>query len=131
MLTYKLGRFVAITNVRNLSSVNANIYTTSRGLIPLVLLKQEKFDPSEWKHVIKSLDCQNFNVLFGDLSQKDPEIYIYSSETDELTNISDKRIHSLANNDLQRDKQDKGVELINSLISSNSLNESSIFSVLQ
>lgn len=127
-----LGRFVAITNVRSSTVINASTTSnTSRGIIPLTLLKQETFDPTEWKHVIESTECENFNVLFGDLSLDIPEICKYSSETRELVKISDGGVYSLANSDLQLDKQRKGKKLIRDLLSTNSLTESSLFSVLK
>lgn len=97
----------------------------------MALLKQKSFDPAEWKQIIESTGCENFNVLFGDLKAKDPKTFVYSSETRELVNISDLSLYSLANSNLQRPKQQKGKELITELISTKCLSEASLFSVLQ
>ena len=107
----------------------------SRGSIPMELLKQEKFEPSEWKRIIQSLECKNVNVLFGDLNNQGiPEVYVYSSDTSELSKVSfDKeRVFSLANGDINSNwsKQEKGKEMIKNFIHENDFNESSLFSVL-
>lgn len=125
-----LGRFVAITNIRSSSVMNSS--NISRGTIPLTLLKQDTFDPIKWKCIIESMNCQNFNVLFGDLSLKDSlEMYKYSSESGELVDLSRESIYSLANNDLQLDKQRRGKYLINNILSENSLTEQELFSILR
>lgn len=106
----------------------------SRGSIPLELLKQERFDPLEWKNIIQELKCKNCNVIFGDLSKKVPDVYVYSSETSELSNISfdDQKVFSLANGGINScwNKQEKGENMIENLISTDNFTESSLFSVL-
>lgn len=109
----------------------------SRGSIPLELLKQERFDPLEWKKIIQELKCKNFNVIFGDLSQKVPDVYVYSSETSKLSNISfdDQKVFSLANGGINSNsswnKQEKGENMIENMISTDNFTESSLFSVLK
>lgn len=103
-------------------------------MIPLELLKQENFDLIEWIKVVKSLECKNFNVLFGDLNQKCPKVYVFSSVSSELESVSfdDSKIFSLSNGSASSnwDKQQKGKEMIQNYIDSNVFTESSLFSVL-
>lgn len=98
-------------------------------------MKQEKFDVFEWIEVVKSLECKNFNVLFGDLNQKCPELYVYSSASSEISFVSfdDSKVFSLSNGTPLSNwaKQEKGVELIKNLIDTKHFTESSLFSVLK
>lgn len=106
----------------------------SRGFIPLELLKQDRFDSLEWKKIIQELNCKNFNVIFGDLNQRVPDVYVYSSETSELSTISfdDQKVFSLTNGGINSNwsKQEKGENMIKNLISTDNFTESALFSVL-
>ena len=97
-------------------------------------MKQEKFDPLEWKKIIQSLNCKNCNIIFGDLNQSVPDVYVYSSETSELSVVSfdDQKVFSISNGDIYSNwnKQQKGKNLIENLISADNFTESSLFSVL-
>lgn len=106
----------------------------SRGSIPLELLKQVKFDPLEWQKIIQSLNCNNCNIIFGNLDQNVPEVYVYSSETSEISVVSfdDQKVFSISNGGINSNwnKQQKGKYMIENLIDTNTFNESSLFSVL-
>lgn len=98
------------------------------------LLQQDEFDPQKWKKIIESFNCENFNVLFTDLNQTDDHLYIYSSNTCQLTKIINEQggIFSIANDNFDSNwfKQERGKELISKLISEDKFNESSLFNVL-
>lgn len=107
----------------------------SRGGIPLKLLSQTTFDPIEWEIVIKSLNCKNFNLIFGDLSREIVKVYGYSSETMKLLelprNANIFTIFSLANGEIQDSKwfkQQRGEKLLETSIPE--ISENSLFNIL-
>ena len=109
----------------------------SRGLIPLKLLQQEQFEPILWKEIIQSFECENLNVLFGDFSDENHlKFYVYSSDTCELSLISNDQKHqifSLTNGSVDSDwsKEKRGKELIyDSVVCDNNFTENLLFSVL-
>ena len=131
-----VGWFAAITNIKKEEAENSPVSFSSRGEIPLKLLSENNFDPIEWKRIIKSSNCKNFNVIFGDLNGEEVNIYVYSSERgEEIIKIpSTLNIFSLANGEFIENeskkwfKQRRGEELIKNSIEE--LSEDLMFNIL-
>ena len=134
---YNLGWFVAVTNIRRaqVNNFNSDLAIDSRGGIPFKLLSQNVFDPFEWEKIIKRLNCLNYNVIFGDLSEENGKIYAYSSESLKLIELPRNEdtftIFSLANGDIYDSKwfkQRRGEELIQNAIPE--ISEDGLFGIL-
>lgn len=99
-------------------------------------MSQNTFDPIEWESIIKALNCDKFNVIFGDLSDDPVKVFSYSSESEKLIelpiNDDSLTIFSLANGSIQDSnwfKQQKGEELIQALLPE--VSKESIFDILK
>ena len=98
-------------------------------------MSQNVFDPFEWEKIIKRLNCLNYNVIFGDLSEENGKIYAYSSESLKLIELPRNEdtftIFSLANGDIYDSKwfkQRRGEELIQNVIPE--ISEDGLFGIL-
>jgi uncharacterized protein with NRDE domain len=97
----KSGRFTALTNVRDLSNINPD--APSRGELTHKFLTHPQMPMPDFAALLERKGAQynGFNILWGDISPNEPELFWYSNYPSETYNRTATKIpngvHGLSN----------------------------------
>jgi uncharacterized protein with NRDE domain len=122
----KAGRFAAITNFRDLNSVNNN--APSRGEITNNFLISEIEVEDYYNELLPALkDYNGFNFIYGDVD----ELYYFSNKTDGLTKLNG-GVYGLSNAVLNTSwpKVDKSKQRLNKLLENEEIHAWEVLNLL-